>query len=547
MTVAQISRVHARDRVAVSRTYHRVAGANVLVYEPARRAPGAEDLMVVSMHGGLNPSLESAFLESVASYGVRTAFCVPDKSSFIDQFRSMDACMALFRELTGTIVLMGQSRGAALMSGYQKIAENGSHVFQGPERRLPIPDLHLRPADGLMLLDANFGTTVMHVMSLNPALVAEGNAVRIDPTLDATNPANGYAPDGGCSFDEEFKSRFLSAQRARYLALLDAAQERLDAIARGDGDYADNEPFIVPDGIGINDSPKLFAGDLRLLSHTRKPWPLIHRDGSITTGIVPCVRTDENNPGFAGKLAAAFVSTVRDYLWSEVTVREDYDYGEDFLSGIDFESSFTCSSGNVAMISCPLLLMGHTGGYEYIAAEWSHDRAASEDTTIAFLEGATHGWTPVDAQIYGDTLGLEARYVVQWVTAPGRFAPAEEDAAERSGSAEPDASPGDIVALRARLVGEWVGATTSQRARFSLGGGSELGFAEALTRFEIMPDGSLRLHDRYGDTVSARLTSDPLRAAVEPGAYYLDDDTLVLQTVALHRAGDDAEVREPHG
>ena len=143
VTFPPISKVEARTPVAVRRSYHRVDRANILVYEPEVLDESAGHILVASMHGGLNPSLESQFLERVAAYGVRTAFCVPDKSSFIDQFRAMDACMALLRGMAGTIVLMGQSRGAALMSGYQAIAENGAAVFQGPERRLPIPDMEL--------------------------------------------------------------------------------------------------------------------------------------------------------------------------------------------------------------------------------------------------------------------------------------------------------------------------------------------------------------------------------------------------------------------
>ena len=532
-----ITSVLPRTKVAISREYHRVEGANILVYEPAERVAGAEHVILVSMHGGLNATLESKFLERVASYGFRTAFCVPDKSSFIDQFRVMDHCMTLFREIAGTIVLLGQSRGAALMSGYQKIAENGVGVFQGPERLLPLPDMELEPADALMLLDANFGTTIMHLMSLNPALVTEGRATLVDSELDATNPANGYAPNAQADYSPEFKSRFLGAQRARYNALLATARTRWEAIQAGEGDYSDNEPFIVPDGIGINNSPKLFAGDLRIFSHTKDAWPLIHRDGSITTQIVPCVREDENNPGLAGTMRGALESTVKDYLWTELTVNEDYDYGEDYLSGIDFDSSLTCSSGNVGMISCPLLLMGHTAGYEYIAAEWSYHRALSKDKTIAFMEGATHGWTAIDADTYGDTLDIEARYVAQWLGDPERFpAPVEERHLDRTSA---EATVVDTERLRAALIGSWSGGSPSHRAQFAATGGSELGFAAALSRFEIQPDGALHFHDRYGDTTAYRFTPDAVEAKSDARTYYLDDENLILQAVALFRSSDD--------
>ncbi len=487
-----IRSVVPHDPAPIRTTYHRIDGANILLHEPAggRR----HDLLFVSMHGGLSPNLRSAFLERVAAHGIATAFCVPDSSSFVDQFRAMDRCMAFFRDRAGTVVLMGQSRGAGLMSGYQNIAENGAAAFQGPERRLPLPDLDLRPADGIALLDANFGFTVMHLLSLNPALTREWRATRVDPTLDAANPENGYAPDAGAYYDDDFRGRFLAAQRGRYLGLLDEAERRLGQIVRGDGTYSDNEPFIVPDGIGINNSPKLFAGDLRYLSHTKHPWPQLHRDGSITTEVVRSVRVDENNPALAGTMRSGFVSTVRDYLWTEVRVDPDWDYGEDHLIGVDFASCVTSAPGNVAGITVPSLFTGHTAGYEYIAAEWEYERSASADRTIVFTEGATHGWTPIDAERFGDTLDLEARLVVQWLLTDGRF----------TASTARGVAPGDDVTmpaaedLRARLVGTWTEVYGTATARFAASGQSEVSLAVEATRWRVDDDGLLRFADRYG-------------------------------------------------
>lgn len=539
MSAPSIGHVDPRAEGPVRRSYRRVAGANVLLYEPERLDASLDHVIVVSMHGGLSPALESPFLERVASYGVRTAFCVPDRSSFVDQFRAMDACMALFRDIAATVVLMGQSRGAGLMSAYQKIAECGAGVFQGAERRLPLPDLHLRPADGLMLLDANFGVTVMHLMSLNPARVP-GAGLRLDPELDAINPANGYAPDGQATYSNAFKSRFLDAQRERYRSLLRLAEERWAAIQEGRGEYTDNEPFIVPDGLGINNSPKLFAGDLSLLSHTKGEWPLIHADGSITTQVVASVRRDENNPSFAGTLGAGFVSTVKDYLWTELTVDEDYDYGADYLSGIDFESTLTSSTGNVAMITCPLLLVGHTAGYEFIAAEWSYYRAASVDTSIAFVEGATHGWTALDEQDYGDTLALEARYVTQWLAAPYRF-PRGEPAHDLDPMAEvaemrPLVASDDVAQS---LTGRWLG--DGEEATFAATGGCELSFAPELSRYSVQRNGDVHFYDRYGATTvfERALGTEPPRGRA---SYYLEGNAFVLGGHELARQSDPSEV-----
>ncbi|MGM9522598.1 MAG: hypothetical protein ACI3VB_08995 [Oscillospiraceae bacterium] len=402
-------------------TYIRVNGANMLVTEPVEKTEFS-GITVAAMHGGLGRTLYHPFLMAMAKFGFRTAYCVPDVASFIEQFQIMGRCVERLREMEGVekIVLMGQSRGAGVMSGYQKIAENGVGIYQGPDRRLPFPDMKLEPADGLMLLDANFGFMVMHLMSMNPAFIEEGNGLKINKTLDPLNPANGFVAGGKSHYSEEFKHKFLMAQRNRYNKLLEKAEERWDLISRGEGIYSDNEPFIIPDCIGINNSPKLFASDMSIFAHTKEEWDLVHNGGTITHQIVPSVRFHQENPAFAGTMRAALQTTVKDFLWMELNVTEDYDYGEDYLNGIDFESCFTCSAGNVKMISCPLLLMGHTAGYEYINAEWAYKNAKSEDKTIAFSEGLTHGWGTPEPEKYGDALYTQCQYVSNWLT-EGRF------------------------------------------------------------------------------------------------------------------------------
>lgn len=408
----------------LKKTYYRVKGANILVYEPVdvENCEQAQ-ILVAAMHGGLGRTLDHPFIEAIAKLGFRSAFCVPDVASFIEQFKIMDACMELLYSLDGVkkIVLMGQSRGAGVMSGYQKIAENGVGIYQGPERRLPFPDMKLRPADGLMLLDANFGFMVMHLMSLNPALIEEGNGLKTNITLDPLNPANGFVPGGKSHYSKEFKHKFLMAQRARYNKLLDMAQERWELIKNGQGNFSDNEPFVVPDCIGINNSPKLFSSDMSIFAHTKEAWPLVHKDLSVTTEIVPSVRGAQENPEMPGTLRASLQTTVKDFLWMELEVTEEYDYGEDYLRGINFDSCFTCSAGNVKMISCPSLFMGHTAGYEYINAEWAYNNSIAKDKSIAFSEGLTHGWGTREPDKYGDALATQAQYVAGWLTESGRF------------------------------------------------------------------------------------------------------------------------------
>ena len=121
-------------------------------------------------------------------------------------------------------------------------------------------------------------------------------------------------------------------------------------------------------------------------------------------------------------------STIRTYLNSyAVRTTDNYGYNEDSVYGIDWLSSYSCTPGNMMGVSAPLLVMGMTGGYEFIAAEIIYENTQKiTDKTIAFVEGATHGFsTATDCEAYpgqfGDTLKMLFDYVDQWLSQKGRF------------------------------------------------------------------------------------------------------------------------------
>ena len=71
--------------------------------------------------------------------------------------------------------------------------------------------------------------------------------------------------------------------------------------------------------------------------------------------------------------------------------------------------------GNCTHITVPMLLMGLTGGYEYIAAEHIHKQAVNcNDRTVAFVEGATHNFWAISEE-YGDTVSSCFNYVDKWI------------------------------------------------------------------------------------------------------------------------------------
>ena len=85
----------------------------------------------------------------------------------------------------GKIILMGHSGGATLMTAYQAIAENGAKIFQNENVIYPYPDNDiLPPADGIMLLDANWGNAAMQLFSLDPAVEDETTGKIRNPEYD---------------------------------------------------------------------------------------------------------------------------------------------------------------------------------------------------------------------------------------------------------------------------------------------------------------------------------------------------------------------------
>ncbi|MDO4345738.1 MAG: alpha/beta hydrolase, partial [Eubacteriales bacterium] len=172
---------------------------------------------------------------------------------------------------------------------------------------------------------------------------------------------------------------------------------------------------------------KLYAQDIRLMSRTQRPYLLLHPDGSRTTEIIRSLRGPENPESLTGSFweGARFLS-VKTYLNSyAVRTSDHYGFDEDHLWGVEWDSTYNCPPGNVAHVKAPTLVMGMTAGWEFLASETIYDMSASEDKTIAFVEGATHKFTPAkhlekyDGE-FGDTMKTLHDYLDEWLSA-GRF------------------------------------------------------------------------------------------------------------------------------
>lgn len=404
-----------------------------VLYEPTG-CDSVSNVAVLVMHSD-EDYLDSPTGPELAKRGFRVlcANVMVKEGLFFNQNTKMNAIKAAveyLRTLEGVdkIALMGHSGGATLMTAYQAIAENGVSIFQGEEKIYPHPDCGiLPPADGIMLLDANWGNAAMQLFSLDPAVTDENRGTVLNPAVNLFLPENGFDPKGS-KFSDEFIHRFQQAQGERNNRLLALAEERLSAIENGKGNYTDDEPLIIPGANQVFMNNKLYAQDTRLMAHTKNPHPLIHADGSITTQIVPSIRVPENPDCLTGSLLeGGRIMTVRNYLSSyAVRTLPDYGYNEDSVWGIDWDSTYNCPPGNVKYIHVPMLVMGMTAGWEYLASETIYNMAASNDKHIAFVEGATHKFhTAKHCESYpgqfGDTMKTLHDYIARWLSEPDRF------------------------------------------------------------------------------------------------------------------------------
>ena len=407
------------------RLAHGVPGA---LYRP--RVEGKGQVAVLAMHSDSDYLSFSAGDElSARGYHVLCAN-VGDKNASLDK-KLVDVSHAIrflrSHSGVGRIVLLGHSGGGTLLSAYQNLAENGAGAFRGPEKIVKCSATldDLPPADGLMLLDSNWGNGAMRLFSLDPAIVSEESGAPIDASLDLFNPANGFSPDGS-KYPDDFIRAFQHEQGKRNNRLIDEALGRWQLIERGSGRYADDEPFIVPGAAQGFRNNKLYPQDTRLMSRTREARDLLRPDGSLAREVIRCIRPPQNSKPFTNSYHdGALATTVRTFLDSyAVRTTDDYGYDESSVYGVDWSSSYNTTVGNVAGIAVPVLVMGMTGGWEFAAAETIFERATSADKTLAFVEGASHQFKTMTALEdhpgqFGDTMKTTYDFVDQWIQGRG--------------------------------------------------------------------------------------------------------------------------------
>lgn len=345
--------------------------------------------------------------ETAGSYHVYDL--LPDIGAAVNHFRDHSD--------VDTVIAVGYSRGASLISFYQNFAENGPEVAQSDDLLFPAPDdLEEQPAaDGVLILDGVLGTgpgggsQPEGLLEIDPRIENNDPQSR-NPDLDVYAEENGFAPGGAADYTEDFLSDVFSAQAARMDQLIEEAQATTDQIEAGNGNFPDDDQFLA---VGLNTPVADLDSDL--LAHTSGEWPLLSADGSVSVQQVPYVGpTPEPDPDVTFTEDSLSTTVKRFLSTNAIRTTDEYRITEDSIEGLDYSSTAAEAPGNLEEVSVPLLIMGFTGDRNYnVHSEIMMNHAGSSDKSLLFAEGAGHGFEPVDDQ-YGDTASLIFDTIDEW-------------------------------------------------------------------------------------------------------------------------------------
>jgi pimeloyl-ACP methyl ester carboxylesterase len=411
-------------------TYVPLAGnANAVILEPVTPDPARSRFVLLITHPEHANNFNYFIAPQMASRGYRVMMLNYHGAELtVEEYLSpIAAAIRWLRAQPGVekIVLTGHSGGGAELAYYQDVAENGAKACNFPGRVYPCraaSAANLPPADGVMFLDARSGV-IERLVTLDPAIDDDHPGVH-NPDLDMFNPKNGFDPKTNSGvYSDAFVQRYMKAQGARQTKLVAAAEARLAKIEAGQGQYKDDEPFMVPgssqhtfDGAALN------LADLKLMSRTHAPHLLLKADGSRPVQIIPTTFDGLAQPESEDKMYNTVqATTVRSFL-SFLAMRTSPDYAitEDRIIGVDWRSVGNSLPGSAEGIKVPSLFMAGTCASHVIYLETGYDLSAAKDKEFVGVEGGNHSFAACKPQ-YGDPAKKAFDYVDSWLMKPGRF------------------------------------------------------------------------------------------------------------------------------
>lgn len=412
---------------SVRTTFVSLGAANAVLMEPESPGPKSRIALVytyplasLSLSSAPRNNFNHPSGPQLASRGYRVLLLnnYNERLGYESYVPDISRAIKYLRGLQGVekVLLLGHSAGGPLVAFYQNVAENGPRACQGPEKIYPCRGQleNLPKADGVVLLDSHLGEGFRALTYVDPA-ISDSHPRQRNAALDPFDAANGYnAAANSAKYSDAFIKKFFAAQAARNEKLIAAAQARLAVIEKGQGKYKGDEPFDVPEIC----CARLLQGDTKLVSHTKGTHPLLKKDGTTATQIINSVRPPMGNDEAVGSYEQY---SVRGFLAGQaLRTTPEYMMTEDSITGVDWASSSTSAPTNVEGIHVPLLIMTMTCHYFVVPDEIIFDHVASKDKEIAYVEGASHGFSPCRPE-YGDTMKRTFDHVDTWLSDAKRF------------------------------------------------------------------------------------------------------------------------------
>ncbi len=425
---AQFSAV-PESTVPTKTTFIRLSNnSNAILVEPVTPIPAKGRIALLVTHPENTNNFNYFIGRALPAYGypVMMLNYYGPEQTYYEFINPLAAAIKALRALPGVekVVLAGHSTGGPELTSYQDVAENGPKACQEAVRVYKCDGKNMENlprADGVMLLDSNAGAPE-RTIALNPAIDPR-QPLKVNPELDMFDPKNGFNPAiKGGTYSEAFRKKFFAAQGARANQLIDEALARLTKIEKGEGQFKDDEPFVVPGASIYVNGARMDIADIQLVSKTRGQHRLLKADGSQPTQVMPLVMTPRATPEDEGKLFQTTINaTVRHYLsFQALRVARDYALTEDNITGVEWRSTPNSIQGNLQGIRVPTLVMSATCAPHLVFLEIAYDKSAAQDKEFVGVEGANHGFTPCRLE-YGDTFKRTFDYVDGWLTKPGRF------------------------------------------------------------------------------------------------------------------------------
>ena len=261
---------------------------------------------------------------------------------------------------------------------------------------------------------------------------ARRSALALDPAIDPCTrarsiprstcsiPRTASTPKPGRQATARNSAEVLRGPGARANRLIDEALARLAKIEKGEGDYKDDEPFVVP-GSGPAWPAPAGPGRQRLMSKTHAPHMLLKADGTRPVQIIPQVwrpdasRRTRDSSARRPRTSPSGI-TCPSSPAHEARLRHDRE--QDHRRPVARIANSV--PGNRR--GHPRSHAGHAGtcAAHLVFSEIAFDHSAAKDKEFVGVEGAGHFFQPCRPE-YGDTFRRAFDYIDSWLTKPGRF------------------------------------------------------------------------------------------------------------------------------